>query len=234
MTSQPDSPPTTAASQEDPDIFDIVATRGAYLVPRASTPVWPEANDGRFAAALERHLNALLIVQRVRRSKYHDAADEWPIGHTPPEVKEKHEAELKAWDEIAGVTSESSDNDDDDNNKDKGKPVAAPEADWFPTPPPSAESPMATSHKREQRRISREDEKKEASAAAEHAMPNMAHQKGRKRRRTRDVGDKEEGDCADSRYRPTKRRARSRVRGQNTRSGRVRLESPLLALAAYS
>ncbi|KAH8902598.1 hypothetical protein BR93DRAFT_972654 [Coniochaeta sp. PMI_546] len=80
-------------------------------------------------------------------------------------------------------------------------------ADWLPTPPLSAESLLATPHRRKRRRISEEDEEEkvvsakkhvsfaqEVSAAAEDAVPNTAQQKGRKRRRTLDVGDAEEED----------------------------------------
>jgi hypothetical protein len=207
------------------DWLDIVATQGAYLVPRAGTPVTQEAYDDQFAAALEQHLDAVITEQICRTAMYHGAADEWPMGHTPPEVKEKRKAELKAQEELEGVTSDDgSDNDDDDKDKDKGgndidarvgpgRSVAAPDrprrprqADWLPTPPLSAESPLAT-HRGKRRRISEEDEEEkehpakkhvsfaqEVSAAAEDAMLNAARQKGRKRRRTLDVGDKEERD----------------------------------------
>ncbi|KAI1420107.1 hypothetical protein F5Y12DRAFT_774602 [Xylaria sp. FL1777] len=200
LISQPDSPPitTTTTNQDLPiDFLDIVATQGIYLVPRAGTPVLcPEAYDGQFAATLERHLNALLTVQTYRRAMYHGVADEWPIGRTPPEVKEERKAELKALDELEGVTSDDDggDNDDGDKNKDKdakgkgkggnggidvarvgpGKPVTAP--DWLPTPPPSAESPpLATPHKRKRRRISGEDDddddEKKERPAKKHTSP---------------------------------------------------------------
>ncbi|KAJ9129931.1 hypothetical protein NKR23_g12411 [Pleurostoma richardsiae] len=226
MTSRPDSPSTTATSQDLLiDFLDIVTTQGAYLVPRADTPVFQEPYDGRFAAALEQHLDAVSTQQICRRVKYCDAADEWPIGRTPPEVKEKRKAELKTLGELEGATSDDgSDNDDDDKDKGgndidvrvgPGNPVAPdrprrprrlPQADWLPTPPLSAESPLATPHRRKRRRISEEDEEKErsakkhvsfaqeVSAAAKDAMPNTVQQKGRKRRRTLDVGDEEEED----------------------------------------
>jgi hypothetical protein len=144
------------------------------------------------------------------------------MGHTPPEVKEKRKAKLKAQEELEGATSDGSDDDDD---KDKGgndigarvgpgKPVAAPDrprrprrprqADWLPTPPLSAESPP---YRRKRRRISREDKEEEerpakkhfgfaqeVSAVADHAVPNTARQKGQKGRWTLEVGDEEEGD----------------------------------------
>ncbi|KAF2812791.1 uncharacterized protein BDZ99DRAFT_517107 [Mytilinidion resinicola] len=228
MTSRPDNPPTTTASQDLLiDCLDIVATQGAYLVPRAGTPVSQEAYDGQFATALKQHLDAVITEQICRSVMYHGAADEWPMGHTPPEYKEKRKAELKAHEELEGATSDDgSDNDDDDKDKGgndidarvgPGKPVAAPDrpqrprrprqADWLPTPPLSAESPLATPYRRKRRRMSEEDEEEkerpakkhvsfaqEVSAAAEDAVPNTARQKSRKRRRTLDVGDEEEGD----------------------------------------
>lgn len=51
--------------------------------------------------------------QKVRRLKYCEAADEWPIGRTPPNVKEKYDAEVKALDEA--LSADSSDNDNDGN-----------------------------------------------------------------------------------------------------------------------
>ncbi|KAK3385779.1 hypothetical protein B0H63DRAFT_187575 [Podospora didyma] len=222
MTSRPDSPPTTAASQDLLiDCLDIVATQGAYLVPRAGTPVSQESYDDH-AAALEQHLDAVITEQICRSAMYHGAADEWPMGHTPQEVKDKRNAELKAQEELEGATSD--DGSDNDDDKDKGgnginarvgpgNPVAprprrpVRQADWLPTPPLSAESPLATTNRRRRWRISEEDdEEKErpakkhvsfaqkVSAAAQDAVPNTAQQEGRKRRRTLDVGDEEEED----------------------------------------
>ena len=151
------------------------------------------------------------------------------MGHTPQEVKDKRQAELDLWDELAGVTSdESSDNDDDENkNKNKsgsgidarvspGKPVAAPDrprrprqADRLPSPPLSAESPLATPHRRKRRRIHKEEDKEKEYPAQEDASFSQevpaavtAQQKDRKRRRTLDVCDDEEVD----KERPSKMR----------------------------
>ncbi|MCJ1251338.1 hypothetical protein MMC30_008570 [Trapelia coarctata] len=207
MTSRPDGPSTTATSQDllivslhsfDPvshcgpptnssanlqDFLDIVAIQGAYLVPRADTPVFQEAYDDQFAAALELHLDAVSTQQICRRVKYHGAADEWPIGRTPPEVKDKRKAELKALDELEGATSDDgSDNDDDKGNDidarvDPGKTVVAPDrprprrprqAGWLPTPPLSAESPLITPHRRKRRRTSEEDDEEKERPAKKH------------------------------------------------------------------
>ncbi|KAF2807497.1 uncharacterized protein BDZ99DRAFT_80757 [Mytilinidion resinicola] len=178
MTSRPDSPSTTTASQDLPiDFLDIVGTQGAFLVPRAGTPVAQEAYDDQFVAALELHLDAVLTEQICRRVMYHDAADDWPIGRTPPEVKEKRKAELKALEELEGATSDDGSDNDDDKDKggndigarvEPGKTVAAPDrprrprrprqAGRFPTPPLSAESPLTAPHRRKRRRISEEDD----------------------------------------------------------------------------
>jgi len=119
---------------------------------------------------------------------YYGAANEWPMGHTPPEVKEKRKAELKAQEELEGATSDDG-SDNDDNDEDKGgndidarvglgKPVAAldrpwrprrpRQADWLPTPPLSAESPPATPYRRKRRRISGEDEEEKERPAKKH------------------------------------------------------------------
>ena len=95
------------------DRLDIVATQGAYLVPRSHTPVFEEAYDETFAAALDEASDTLNMIQQIRRAKYHEAADEWPIGFTPPEVKERRLAELRAIEEMEDVTSdEGSDRDE--------------------------------------------------------------------------------------------------------------------------
>lgn len=116
------------------DFLDIVATQGAYLVPREGTPVPREANDVQFATALNQRLERVVTEQIWRCRIYHDAADEWPIGHTPPEVKEERIAKLKAYAESEGATSDGSDNDDKNKGSnnidarvvDLGKPLARP------------------------------------------------------------------------------------------------------------
>lgn len=129
------------------------------------------------------HLDGLITGQIGRNAKYHGAADEWPMGHTPTELKEKLEAELKAWDEIAGVTSDDeSDNDDSKhrggngigNTVGRGETVAAPDRPQRPrrpqrsqrsqqvegllTPSLSAESPPSPPQRRKRRMVSEEDD----------------------------------------------------------------------------
>lgn len=196
---------------------DVVATQGAYLAPCGSTPVLQEADYEKFAIMLKHNLNAVITEQECRTIMYHGAADEWAMGHTPTELKEKRKAELEALDALWGITF------DDDNAKAKtsndidarvgpGNP-AAPEqpqrphqADWLPTPPLSAKSPLATPRRGKRRRTSAQDEEngrlakkhissaQEVSATAEDAAPTTAQQKGQKRRRTLDVDDEQEGE----------------------------------------
>ncbi|RKU46302.1 hypothetical protein DL546_007805 [Coniochaeta pulveracea] len=191
MSSRPASPSTVTDSQDlHVDWFDVVGTQGAYLVPRAGTPVFQEAYDAEFVVLLKRHLNSLLLGQECRHVIYHGAADEWPMGHTPSELKEKRDAELKAWDEIAGVTSDDdSDEDKDDEYKEKcrndidtgvslGRSTATPERpprprspcqeDLPPTPPLSAGSPLPTPQRAERRRVFKENEEEKQPAAKKH------------------------------------------------------------------
>lgn len=256
MTALPDSATITPVSQNPSpashcylltnssanlqNCLDIVATQGAYLVPRAGTPVFEKTYDAKFAAALEQQIRALIVEQTCRSVMYRGAADEWPIGHTPPEMKEKRNAELKAQEEIEGATSEdSSDNDNDDNNDisvrveaSSGKTVVAPgQADWLPTPPLSSQSPLATPHRRKRRRISEEGHEEMACptkmrvsstrdiSATEDAIPNTLQCSGRKRRRILDMGDEEEGKELPTKVRITTTGPSSR-RLQKLRPGR--------------
>ena len=198
MTSPLDHDAITTARQNLQKSFDIVATQGAYLVPRAGTPVWKEPYD-EFATTLEQKLNLLILEQSWRRDMYHEAADGWPIGHTPPEVKQKYQAKVQARVELWGIASDDgSDNENNDNGVgarvSSDKAVAASyQADWLPTPSLSAESPRATQYKRKRWRIS-EEGNAETKCPARTRVNN-----DRKRQRTLDVGDEE-----DSKERPAK------------------------------
>ena len=106
--------------------LDIVATQGVHLIPRTNTPVFKNSthDEEHFAITLSRKLYAIQVEQIVRRVMYRQAADEWPIGHTPPEVKEQYEAEMKAREEQAENSSSKDDDDDDidgDNDNDNDK-----------------------------------------------------------------------------------------------------------------
>lgn len=74
---------------------------------------------------------------------YREEVDEWPIGHTPPEVKERYHAALKRQEELEGATSDSDSS--DDNRKDgpgSGKGAAPGQRHSLPTPPHSAGRPL--------------------------------------------------------------------------------------------
>lgn len=82
---------------------DVVATQGQHLVAQPHTPVFPplSSETHAFATELAASLSALISRQNRRRLGYGvNAAEEWPIGRTPPEVrraqKERLRAELRA------------------------------------------------------------------------------------------------------------------------------------------
>ncbi len=188
------------------DRLDIVATQGAYLIPRARTPVFlfEKPYDAKFAAVLEQEICALITGQIWRRAMYGGAADEWPMGHTPPELKEEYKAKVKAQEELDGVSSEGSDNDNNGNNIGAGlgpRKVVTRQADRLPTPPLS-ESPL-TPLRNKRWRISEEGDEVERPtktrissatkvSAGEDAVSKASHCNGRKRRRTVDVGERKE------------------------------------------
>ncbi|KAI1739754.1 hypothetical protein F4680DRAFT_421436 [Xylaria scruposa] len=172
-----------SAHQYSQGSFDVVATQGAYLLPHPRTPVFQKGYDEQFAARLEINLRMVIVVQEIRRHKYGEVADEFRRGYTPPEAREKREAELKAMAEL-WERSDSSDNDSDGCEIDKykggsdsnaqvgpGKPVATPDqpprphqTHCLPSPPSSAESSLATTHKRKRRISSDDEEEKEHPA----------------------------------------------------------------------
>ena len=221
MTSRQDSPPITIVDQYElivslqsffssiafrrppaninanlQDFPDIVATQGAYLVPRTGTPVLEKPYNIEFVKRLNMYLDVLVMRQGWRRSIYRSDADEWPIGRTPPELKERRKAELKAMEELWDITSDdSSANNEDkdegvngirDDKKRTGAALAQPrtsrQTGGLPSPSLSAEISLATPYSRKRRRISEEDDEekedharknvkfaKEASASAEDA-----------------------------------------------------------------
>ncbi|KAI1312872.1 hypothetical protein F5Y03DRAFT_202655 [Xylaria venustula] len=111
--------------------LDIVATQGACLAPRGHTPIYTKRDDETFAAQLSLKLRALLIAQACRQIKYGaEAAEEWPIGRTPPEMVEKRKAELDKLEELS------------DNAFDTPPPDYTPSSvSTDPTPPDVCETP---------------------------------------------------------------------------------------------
>ena len=72
---------------------------------------------------------------------YREEADEWPIGHTPPEVKERYYAALKRQEELEGATSDSSVDDKKDGPGSR-KAAALAQKHSLPTLPHSAGRPL--------------------------------------------------------------------------------------------
>lgn len=208
--------------------MDIVATQGECLVPRWHTPVWEKEYSEEFAVILTRKLDALDIAQLVRRAKYGPAADEWPIGHTPPEMKERRVAELRALEELEDRTSdEDSDeyesHDTTADNRAAGsketQPAPGPaasrthprEVGWLPTPPLSEQRSILKLRGRERRRLSAGNEEAErprktratsttTGESSTEEKPHGSPGRVQKRQRTDDADD----DAEEHHERPTK------------------------------
>ncbi|KAG6363894.1 hypothetical protein INS49_008997 [Diaporthe citri] len=78
---------------------DVVATQGQYLVAQPHTPVFPplRSETEAFATELTASLGALTSRQNRRRLGYGvEAAEEWPIGRTPPKVRRAQKERLRA------------------------------------------------------------------------------------------------------------------------------------------
>ena len=97
--------------------IDIVLTKGACLRDRPPTPLHVKINLEAFHHALLcLELKGLLRAQEIRRRKYgEEAAEEWPMGHTPDELLEKRTAEVDALIAAMEAPSPPSRNDSDDN-----------------------------------------------------------------------------------------------------------------------
>ncbi|KAI9737401.1 MAG: hypothetical protein M1834_009555 [Cirrosporium novae-zelandiae] len=95
---------------------DVVSTQGLHLVPHPDTPVidWVPGPD--FEEKLQKKLDLLLFVQDIRCYKYGEQdAEEWPIGHTPPELQQRYDdRQARAMDLLEAptpLTPEDSSND---------------------------------------------------------------------------------------------------------------------------
>lgn len=180
--------------------LDIIAIQGACLVSRANTPVFQKAHDENFAVTLTRKLNALDVEQIVRKVMYRQAAEEWPIGHTPPETKEQYDAEMKVRIEQADIDLIDDSNSDNDAKVGLKKDVPASyslclssQGHGFSTSFMSADTSLPITNEKD-------NEPKECRTktgvifimtadCAENALPNGTQGKGRKRRRNHDVED---------------------------------------------
>ncbi|KAL9621090.1 MAG: hypothetical protein Q9160_004475 [Pyrenula sp. 1 TL-2023] len=70
---------------------DIVSTQGAYLVRRPETPIYPSRLD---LYRVDLKVNTLVTLQKWRVQMYGpEDAEEWPVSHTPPEIRQRY------WDE---------------------------------------------------------------------------------------------------------------------------------------
>lgn len=78
---------------------DVVATQGQHLVTQPHTPVFPalRSETHAFITELTASLNVLTSRQNRRRRGYGvKAAEEWPIGRTPPQVRRAQKERLRA------------------------------------------------------------------------------------------------------------------------------------------
>lgn len=180
--------------------LDIIATQGACLVSRANTSVFQKTHDENFAVTLTRKLNALDVEQIVRKVIYRQTAEEWPIGHTPPEIKEQYDAEMKARIEQADINLIDDSNSDNDVKVGSKKDVLASyslclssQEHGFSTSFMSASTSLPITNEKD-------NETKKCRTkigvifimttdCAENALPNETQRRGRKRRRNHDVED---------------------------------------------
>jgi len=77
---------------------DLVDTQGHYLLKRPSTPIYSQEHDPEFAQQLSERLDSLVFRQHLRTHKYgKDVADEFPISHTPTDIKTSWQNEQDAY-----------------------------------------------------------------------------------------------------------------------------------------
>jgi hypothetical protein len=174
--------------------------------------VFEKAYNENFVVTLTRKLYAIDVEHIVRRAMYRQAADEWPIGHTPPEVKEQYEAEMKEREEQEEITSDDNANSDHDGRVSSVKGVLASnlprrssQIHELPTSLISADSPLSITAEKCRRRVSdgRDNEQRKHRTKThatfsktvnptENSLPNESRGRIRKRRRNQDVEDAEE------------------------------------------
>lgn len=159
-------------------LSDIVATQGAYLITPPRTPIFEKPYHETFLAKLDRAFQLHDFGQRLRRSKYHEAADEWLFGYTPPEVRERYLAEMRAiedlWDKTTDESSDGNGDEGDDaiaNGKarvEKTRPATqrasrtlSKEAHGLPTPSLTGHSSSPTKQGRKRRLDGEEEEEEE-------------------------------------------------------------------------
>ncbi|MCJ1471264.1 mitochondrial import inner membrane translocase subunit TIM16 [Pseudocyphellaria aurata] len=192
---------------------------------------------GSTSKAFRRHN----IKQGLRRSMYREAAEESPCGHTPPEVRERRAAELKAMDEMPS-SDQSSDGDeglgatpDGKARAEKARPAAEQasrsqpqEAHRLSTPPLSADSLLPTPRGRKRQRDEEEEEYPKKTCvistarpdALEGDKPDGSQVKGRKRLQADAVDDEGEGE----RERPVKARKTAAPRRPPSQAHRILIQ----------
>jgi len=80
---------------------DVVKTQGKYLTSRPTTPTIIAQPDPHFLTKLDAELERLCFVQNLRQHQYgEDVAKEWPINHTPPEVKAQWQEDQAKFDDF--------------------------------------------------------------------------------------------------------------------------------------
>ncbi|KAL2159468.1 hypothetical protein VTH06DRAFT_2473 [Thermothelomyces fergusii] len=92
-----DEPPCPGGFDNEPP--DVVATQGAFLKTRPPTPLFCRTSqfDSTFYTQLCGCLRILSDALEYRHRKYgSEVAEEWLMGHTPTEVREKRAAEVQA------------------------------------------------------------------------------------------------------------------------------------------
>ena len=80
---------------------NVVDSHGKHLRPRPSTPVHHPEHDERFLQQLDQKLSSLVFVQNQRFRRYgQSVAEEYPISHTPTEIKSAWVEEQHAFDKV--------------------------------------------------------------------------------------------------------------------------------------
>ncbi|KAK3303768.1 uncharacterized protein B0T15DRAFT_283675 [Chaetomium strumarium] len=91
---------------DDLPVDEIIATEGACLHPRPPTPVYWKNVSPDFHRRLCWILRLVKNVQEYRCRKYgKEAAEEWRVHHTPPELRQKYRDELEAMIDAANASS---------------------------------------------------------------------------------------------------------------------------------
>ncbi|KAI1116739.1 hypothetical protein F5Y14DRAFT_458775 [Nemania sp. NC0429] len=100
-TTRGDTTPPQRPKKGDLSVFfreppNVVETQGAYLITQAPTPyIFCRIDVEDHAKKLYDKLECLAEIMEYRLSRWGDGADEYPLGRTPPEIKEESTAEAE-------------------------------------------------------------------------------------------------------------------------------------------